>query len=352
MTTRLIYPGRYCSLTTLNRILKGPKYQNAKFFIFLDENTYNNCLPLLISQVSALEQAEFMEVPVGEEAKCIEIASQLWSDLMESGADRNSLIVNLGGGCVSDIGGFVAAGFKRGIRYINIPTTLIGMVDAAIGGKTAVNLEGVKNQIGFFHLPEITCIEPRFIDTLPDKELRSGLCEMLKTLALANPEQYAQMIAEITMGHVPLSNDIIKECATIKDSVVRQDPTDLGIRKILNFGHTFGHAIEAHAATSVPLTHGEAVALGMWCAIYLSTKKLGLHSEVLAQYTDALKSLTKIPRYNLRDTERLLAYMRQDKKNADNLILCVLLQQIGAPVIDVPVDENEIRDTLLNLGKI
>lgn len=354
----IIFPNRYSALSLLNRKLTSAKYQGTKFFIFVDENTYNNCLPMLISNVSALEEAEFMEVPVGEESKSIEIASQLWGVLQQSMAEQNLgrndiVIVNLGGGCVSDIGGFVAAGLKRGVRYINIPTTLIGMVDAAIGGKTAVNMNGAKNQIGFFHQPELICIEPAFIDTLEGKELKSGLFEMLKTLALANPEEYERLRSAVVRQEVNLDESLIKECALIKQSVVRQDPKEQGVRKILNFGHTFGHGMESYAiAQGKPLSHGEAVGLGMACAFYLSVKKLGMNQQILDDYMAALKGLTALPNYNLRDVEAILTYMRQDKKNADGLILCVLMQELGVPVIDVAVDENEIRDTLLSLHKI
>ena len=348
MIPRILLPGRTSALSSLNRLLRNNRHQGAKYFILLDENTYNQCLPLLISHVSALEEAELLEVPVGEEAKTIETATQLWGALLDSHADRNAVILNLGGGCVSDLGGFVAAGYKRGIRFVNVPTTLVAMVDAAIGGKTAVNLEGVKNQVGFFYQPDAICIEPAFLDTLPSAELSLGLWEMLKTFALANPLKYHTLCRQMATGNVALTDEMIKECVNIKSSIVRQDPTEHGIRKMLNFGHTFGHAIEAYSH----LPHGTAVGLGMWCAFYLSYRKMGLDKEILDAYTETLKSSVSVPRYSLKDTEPILQYMQQDKKNSDGLILCVLLQQIGVPVIDVPVDENEIRDTLLSLGKL
>ena len=349
----IIFPNRYSALSLLNRKLQSAAFQGAKFFILLDENSYQHCLPRLITQVPALEEAEFLEVPVGEEAKSIEIATQLWGVLLQSmaeqGLGRNDLVlVNLGGGCVSDIGGFVAAGLKRGVRYINIPTTLIGMVDASIGGKTAVNLADAKNQIGFFHQPELTVIEPAFIDSLPASELTNGLFEILKVLSLANPEQYEALCAAILRQEVTLSEALIKECVLIKESIVRKDPKDHGIRKMLNFGHTFGHAIEVHSS----LPHGEAVGIGMACAFYLSVKKLGLDTAVLDNYLRVLRSLTSLPHYTLQDTEAILTSMRKDKKNDNGLILCVLMQSLGAPVIDVAVDDNEIRDTLLSLHKL
>ena len=355
MKTKYLFPSRITSLAKLNRMLTGEDYKGSKFFIIVDENTYTHCLPVLISRVSALEQAEFFEVPVGEEAKSLEVAAQLWGALLDSGADRNSVILNLGGGCVSDIGGFVAAGFKRGIRYINIPTTLIGMVDAAIGGKTAVNVENAKNQVGFFHQPEAVCIHPDFLDTLEPKDLVSGIFEMAKTLLLSDKYAFEGLL-RLALGcaKIPIKEimSFIPQCVEFKKSVVEVDPSEKSIRKILNFGHTFGHAIEGYLnekGQSIP--HGIAVGIGLKCELYLSVKKLGMSEEIYNHYCRMLHYLCSFPEITLKDTEGILSYMRQDKKNADGLILCVLLQEIGAPVIDVVLDENEVRDALLKASK-
>lgn len=348
---KTILPAHTSSLGRLNRALSGKAFDNARFFILVDENTYNHCLPRLISSVSRLQQAEFMEVPVGEECKDIAIATQLWQTLLESNADRNSVLVNLGGGCISDLGGFVAAGFKRGIRHINIPTTLIGMADAAIGGKTALNLDNSKNQIGFFHQPAIVCIDPIFLDTLPDEEMFNGVFEMLKTFMIGSRERYQQLSDMLLNGTLEITPDLLSACAEIKNAIVRQDPRDLGIRRILNLGHTFGHAIEAfsHRPGRQPIDHGAAVGIGMVCALQLSVDKLGFPQSLLEGYRAVAAKLTPMPRYTLRDTEELLAYMRSDKKNASGHIRCVLMQDIGAPVIDFQVDENEIRNALMKL---
>ncbi len=355
MKTKYLFPSRITSLAKLNRMLMGEDYKDSKFFIIVDENTYTHCLPVLISSVSALEQAEFFEVPVGEEAKSLEVAAQLWGALLDSGADRNSVILNLGGGCVSDIGGFVAAGFKRGIRYINIPTTLIGMIDAAIGGKTAVNVENAKNQVGFFHQPEAVCIHPDFLDTLEPKDLVSGIFEMAKTLLLCDKYAFEGLL-RLALGcaKIPIKEimSFIPQCVEFKKSVVEADPSEKSIRKILNFGHTFGHAIESYLnekGQSIP--HGIAVGIGLKCELYLSVKKLGMSEEIYDNYCRMLHYLCSFPEITLKDNEGILSYMRQDKKNADGLILCVLLQEIGAPVIDVVLDENEVRDALLKASK-
>ena len=349
---KTLFPTPHLSaLARLNRTLGSKAYAGARFVILVDENTYAHCLVPLVSTVARLQEAELLEVPVGEECKELAIAQQLWESLLESGADRDTVLVNLGGGCVSDLGGFVAAGYKRGIRHINIPTTLVGLVDAAIGGKTAVNLAGSKNQVGFFHQPEAVCIEPAFLDTLPPDEMKSGLCEMLKTLLIGAPDQYEALCNMLIDGHVDLPDSMITTCVDIKNAIVKADPYDRGVRRILNLGHTFGHAIEAfsHTQGQRPLSHGKAVGIGLVAALYLSVQKLGLDESELTRCRQAVSQLVDIPHYTLRDTETLLGYMRQDKKNHDGDICCVLLQAPGAPVIDLPVAEPELRTALLKL---
>lgn len=341
MMSKLIYPSRLSSLSKLNRMLRGHDYKGSKFFIIVDENSYSHCLPTLIANVSALENAEFFEVPVGEDAKSLDVASQLWSSLLESHADRHSVIVNLGGGCVCDLGGFVAAGYQRGIRYINIPTTLLCMVDAAIGGKTAINLDNTKNQVGFFWHPTAICIHPDFLSSLPEEEYLNGFFEAVKTMYISDFDTHSINL-----------NSII-HCSSFKQSVVKADPTERSIRKILNFGHTFGHGIESFAhEKGIPMKHGIAVGIGMACELYLSVKKLGFSEKLFKDYCNELLSLIDVPRFTLADTEKVINYMRYDKKNREDLILCVLLQDIGVPVVDVAISENEIRDTILHISKM
>lgn len=326
----------YGGLKALGRELAKEEWQDAKYTILLDENTFQHCLPLLISTVEALQEAEFVEVPVGEECKTLEVAAQIWQTLLEGEADRNHVLVNLGGGTISDLGGYVAAGYKRGIRHINVPTTLLGMVDAAIGGKTAIDFGGVKNSIGHFYPAAITAIEPAFLDTLPDTEILNGRMEMVKTAAVTDPTLFQQLLSSLTKQQ-------ITSIARLKARIVKADPYDHSIRKILNFGHTFGHAIELHSG----LPHGVAVGIGMKVAMYLSTKKTGLAEEVYISYSQWLEHQTNHPRYTLKDVEPMLSLMRNDKKNTANSIRCVLLQELGAPIIDIDVSENEIRDAFL-----
>ena len=349
--SKIIYGG----LEALGRELAKEDWQEAKYTILLDENTFQHCLPQLVSSVEALQEAEFVEVPAGEECKCLEVAAQVWQTLLEGGADRDAVLVNLGGGSVCDLGGFVAAGYKRGIRHINIPTTLLGMVDAAIGGKTAIDFGGVKNSIGHFYPAVLTVIEPAFLDTLPEEELINGQMEMVKTAAVTDPMMFEELLRPCSPSKLGgeqgrVSKQQIVNVCRIKNRVVKADPYDHSVRKILNFGHTFGHAIEVYR----DIPHGVAVGIGMQAAMYLSTKKLGLAEEVYQAYAQWLKEQLAhftfhFSLFTLKDIEQMLPLMRQDKKNTAGLLRCVLLQELGAPVIDVEVSDNEVRDAFLRL---
>jgi 3-dehydroquinate synthase len=332
-------------LRSLDRELKNSSWQNAHYTILLDENTFQHCLPMLISSIDALQKAEFIEVPTGENCKCLEVAAQVWQTLLDGGNGRNDVIINLGGGTVCDLGGFVAATYKRGIRYINIPTTLLAMTDAAIGGKTAVDFGGVKNSIGYFYPATMTVIEHMFLDTLPSNEMQNGIMEMVKTAAVSDPCLYQQLISLPDTSH--LNHNNITAITKIKAKITKADPYDHSIRKILNFGHTFGHAIEIHSQ----LPHGLSVGIGMQVAMYLSVKKLRMSEEIYLSYSKWLKSQTKIPKYTLKDIEAMLPLIHQDKKNTGENIHCVLLSEPGAAVIDINVSDNEIRDAMLKLGR-
>lgn len=345
-TPRIIFPLRGSALKSLNRLLVSLQVDKPrKYFILTDENTLNHCMPALICSCPVLEEAEFLELPAGEECKSPAIILEVWQSLLSSGAGRDSVILNLGGGCLCDSGGFVAATYQRGIDYINIPTSLVAMVDAAIGGKTAINIDSTKNQVGCFHSPIATCIEPVFLDTLPERERRNGEYEIMKTLLLTGFESWSTVFSALGSYE-----NLIRQCVEFKASVVRADYKEQGIRKILNFGHTFGHAIESFSLYSgKSLSHGEAVGIGMLCALYLSEHKLGLSHTDYQSYKDWLTQRITLPRYSLRDTESILSYMRHDKKNSGGSIQCVLLQAPGLPVIDIPVPDVELRDALLKL---
>ena len=239
-------------------------------FILVDRNTSKCCLPLLIGKISSFADAQVIETGGGEAAKSLHDTEKIWSELLASGAGRNSLLVNLGGGVVSDLGGFVAAGYKRGIKYINIPTSLMGQADAAIGGKTGVNMGSIKNQVGFFHAATAVFIIPGFLKTLPEGHLRSGLAEIIKSVLISNDTLWRRMqknpVSQLLSLPVEgaLWQELMLATITYKNKVVAKDYREQKLRKVLNFGHTLGHAFESfsfhHSAT--PLLHGEAVAAG------------------------------------------------------------------------------------------
>ena len=344
----IVISNRQSALKSLDRRLKKMNADHSrKIFILTDENVLQHCLPLLVYNTPELEDAEFLELPAGEACKDIIIVEEVWKALMASCANRDAIIVNLGGGCVCDTGGFIAATYKRGIDFINIPTTLIGMVDAAIGGKTAINLDSIKNPIGCFYYPIMTCIEPAFLDTLPDEELRSGEYEIMKVLLLTGYKNWHKVFVKETDY-----KKLITYCIDFKQSVVKTDPKECGIRKMLNLGHTIGHALEAYnLKNGTKVCHGEAIGIGILYALYLSSKKLGFDEEWLTQYKSWLTSRIAIPQLTLKEIEKLLEYVHLDKKNLHDETRCVLLKAPGEPVIDVTITDNEIRDALLSIGK-
>src|SRR5690606_38544696 len=254
--------------TTLNDVLGQKGYQSV--FFLVDDNTHEHCLPLLLSEIHENILIEIIEIPAGEESKAIEIAVQVWETMSETQASRKSLMINLGGGMITDMGGFIASTFKRGIDLINIPTSLLAMVDASVGGKTGIDLNGIKNLIGTFAMPELTLIHPEFLQTLPEREFRSGLAEMLKHGLIHDKNHWLELIEIENFDFISIDY-LIEKSVKIKQEIVEKDPFENGIRKILNFGHTIGHALESQLLqTENPLLHGEAISVGMMVESILS----------------------------------------------------------------------------------
>lgn len=325
--------------------LKETLAEASQVFVLTDENVAQYWLPELEHWLGC-EQAEEIVIGAGESHKTLQMAEEIWETLLENNADRDAILVNVGGGTITDLGGFVASCYQRGIRFVNVPTTLLAMVDAAIGGKNGVNLGGCKNQIGTFNEPLEVMINPICLSTLPEREMLSGLAEMVK---------YG-FIADDTMLKVDESNyEQYLLCAgDIKRDIVDDDPTDLDQRKVLNFGHTLGHAIESFSMTTeAPLTHGESVALGMWCALYLSVQQCGLHEDVLVGYEPKLRALLAEADVELSsdDVDNILSYVVHDKKNKSGRTSFVLLKAVERPLIDQQVPEEMVRESLLELMK-
>lgn len=312
----------------------------SQVFILTDENVAPFWLPEVAYWLHC-DSAVDIVIKSGEEHKNLQTVQRIWKTLLRHHADRNTLLVNLGGGTITDLGGFAASTYKRGIKFINIPTTLLGMIDAAIGGKTGIDFGGGKNQIGTFAEAEEVIVDPVFLTTLPQRELLSGMAELLK---------YG-FIADANLLNVNLGNyqQYIGRCGEIKREVVAQDPTEKDLRKVLNFGHTLGHAIESHCLTTDhPLLHGEAVALGMAAALWLSVKQCGLDKKVLKVYETQLPQLLSEAELNLTeaDMDSILAYLLLDKKNKGEKPQFVLLEAVGKPVRDVEVNAEDVRDAL------
>lgn len=326
----------------LNEFILQQKY--SKLFVLTDSNTYTHCLPYFLAQLATEIEIEVIEVEPGEAHKTIDTCVQLWHSLTELGGDRKSLLLNLGGGVISDLGGFVASTFKRGIDFINIPTTLLAMVDASIGGKNGVDLGSLKNQIGVINVPKAVLVDPIYLETLVGNEMRSGLAEMLKH-GLIFDQKYWEKLQHLSQLITEDLEQLIYESILIKNAIVLQDPTENGIRKALNFGHTLGHAIESYFLedeTKETLLHGEAIAIGMILESYLSLQKGFIKSEEYLQIKATLQSMFPIVRFTENDIKNVMELLIHDKKNEHGTVQYALLNGIGATKINQFIEDEWI----------
>ena len=321
----------------LQEILMQKNYSSV--FILVDTNTNENCLPLFLQGFTYEGSVEIIEIEAGEEHKNISTCVGVWETLSENGADRKSLLINLGGGVVTDLGGFVAATFKRGIDFINIPTSLLAMVDASVGGKTGVDLGVLKNQVGVIQQPQLVWVHDLFLNTLPKEQFRSGYAEMLKHGLIADPTYWKQLsnYKDLTLDNI-LST--IHHSVNIKNEVVKKDPTEQGWRKILNFGHTLGHAVESFALQDrdqKPLLHGEAIAVGMILEAYLSISLCGLSEAEAEDIKRVFLSIFNKEKFDKKAQKAIVELLVFDKKNSHGNINFMLLETIGNPKIDIQV---------------
>lgn len=330
-------------LAPLKEILDKNKY--SKVFVFADTHTAELCLPVFRSLLDDLEDFDIIETDPGEENKNIDFCIGIWKTLLDFGADRKCLMINLGGGVITDMGGFVASTYKRGIDFINIPTTLLSQVDASVGGKTGIDIDNVKNMVGTFSLPQAVFIESTFLTTLAKRELLSGFAEMIKHGLIADAAYYESLKAS---NYESISPAAIYRSVEIKNEVVTTDPLEKGLRKILNFGHTIGHAVESYALANdkKPLTHGEAIAIGMVCEAYLSAKYSHLTEVELADIANYIRAI--YPKYTIKEKsfKTLLSLMQSDKKNEDGYILFSLLEKIGHCSYNCKVTDADILESL------
>ena len=309
-----------------------------KFFVLTDENIYGIYSSMIASMLPEKEIAKIV-VPAGEQGKSIENVMLIWNKLLDAKAGRDALLINLGGGTISDLGGFAAATYKRGIDFVNVPTTLLAMIDASIGGKNGINFNNYKNQIGLFSEAQSVIINPQFLKTLNERDIKSGLAEMMK-YAFVSDASFLDLDADNYL-------DFIEKAAMTKDEVVALDMRETGLRKILNFGHTIGHALESYYLDKENyLTHGEAVALGMYSSLYLSVKYCGLDEKWLFFYEMWFKGNLNLMNLNGFDVDAIYSYVSHDKKNKGGKPRLVLISAPEKPMIDVEVSEYDIRESI------
>ncbi len=330
--------------TALNEHLK--EFNFSKIFILVDENTHQFCLPIFLEKLETSSVIEIIEIESGEINKTIETCVGVWNTLSDLDADRKSLLINLGGGVLTDLGGFVGCTFKRGIAYINVPTTLLSMVDASVGGKTGVDLGHLKNQIGVISNPNLVLIDTQFLNTLANNQMRSGLAEMLKH-GLISDITYWNKFQNLSKLALDDLDTLIYESVVIKKRVVEIDPYENGLRKTLNFGHTLGHAIESYFLSDnnkQTLLHGEAIAIGMILASYISTKLVGFPEELTANIKRLFIGYYGKVAISKSEYNAIIELLKYDKKNNHGNINFVLLEAIGKPKIDCKVADEIILD--------
>ena len=349
-------------------------------FVLTDETTHEKCWPLL-SNFFGLKNAKLITIPAGDQHKGLASVSHVWEELSKGGATRHSCLINLGGGMVTDLGGFAASTFKRGINFINIPTTLLAMVDASVGGKTGINFGDLKNEIGVFNDSKFVILNTEFLRTLDKANIASGYAEMLKHGLISTEKMWTELVTfDLTSIHQPAKGEeqvalgspniehpvpisplkrlqrMVADSVKVKEQIVEEDPTEQGIRKALNFGHTFGHAFESwslkrsrisHSSnSSVPILHGYAVAFGIICELYLSSVKVGFPTDKMRQTVAYIRENYGSLPITCDDYYELIELMTHDKKNVSDIINFTLLGNIGDIRINQTATTDEIKEAL------
>ena len=314
----------------------------STLYLLTDTNTNTNCTAHFLANLPVKNTIEIIEIAAGEEHKNINTSVSLWETFVALGTDRKSLLINLGGGVLTDIGGFVATTFMRGFDFVHVPTSLLAMVDASVGGKNGVDLGGLKNQIGTINNPKLVLIDTTFLKTLPAKEMRNGLAEMLKHGLIADADYFKKLtnLSDFTLADL---DALIYRSIEIKNNIVLSDPFERGERKKLNFGHTLGHAIETQSFdTANPLSHGEAVIIGSIMALYLSTKVLEFDIALAKTIkTTLLKTYGKV-NFDKNQITEIFTLLKHDKKNVNGQVNFVLLNNIGKASINHHIDNESL----------
>lgn len=327
----------------LNELIDEKNY--SSIFILVDENSLEHCYPICIPFLKTEIKIEIIEIKSGEIHKNLDTCFSVWNTLTDLNADRKSLLIALGGGVITDLGGFVAATFKRGIDFVNIPTTLLSMVDASIGGKTGIDLGILKNQIGMFFNPKIVIIDQGFLSTLDERERCSGIAEIIKYGIIYD----TKVLDNLKDPKSLITSYLIYRSIEIKNEIVLHDPKENGVRKILNFGHTLGHAIESYfleSKTKDSLTHGEAIAIGMVCELYLSYKVLQFPIEKVTLVRNIIMTIYKKVTIERNDYQGILNLLKHDKKNTSGQVNFVLLNDFEKYQLDCKATEQLIIESI------
>lgn len=320
--------------------------ERDKVFILMDETTERCCLPVVEAAVG-LQDAKRIVIGATDTHKNLESLAHVWEELGNGGGTRHSLLINIGGGMVTDLGGFAASTFKRGINYINIPTTLLSMVDASVGGKTGINFRGLKNEIGVFNNAATVILDTQFLKTLDAENICSGYAEMLKHGLISNEQMWAELMNfDLEQPDLRLLSRMVADSVAVKEHIVTEDPTEQGIRKALNLGHTVGHAFESFALKHKPVLHGYAVAWGLICELYLSCMKTGFPTDKMHQTVRFIKEHYGMMTITCDDYPTLLELMTHDKKNVAGIINFTLLGGIGDIRINQTANKDEIYEAL------
>ena len=320
--------------------------EHDRTFLLADETTQKACVPL-IADFDCLKGAQTIIIGATDTHKTLESLAHVWEELGKGGATRHTLLINIGGGMVTDLGGFAASTFKRGINYINIPTTLLSMVDASVGGKTGINFRGLKNEIGVFNNAASVILDTQFLRTLDQENILSGYAEMLKHGLISNEQMWAELLNyDIETPDFGLLQSMVEESVAVKQRIVTEDPTEQGIRKALNLGHTAVHAFESFALQKHPILHGYAVAYGLICELYLSAVKTGFPSDKMHQTVSFIKAHYGKMTITCDDYPTLLELMTHDKKNTAGIINFTLLGGIGDIRINQTATKEEIYEAL------
>ena len=316
-----------------------------KLFLLADQTTYEQCFPV-VKHLPCLRHAQPIVIGATDACKTLDTLAQVWKAMSDGGATRHSLLVNLGGGMVTDLGGFAAGTFKRGVKYVNIPTTLLSMVDASVGGKTGINFNGLKNEIGVFNAPETVIIDTEFLRTLSHDNILSGYAEMLKHGLISNESIFSQLLCfDVDDIDYKTLGEMVGTSVAVKEHIVEEDPLEHGIRKALNLGHTAGHALESWALNRTPCLHGYAVAWGLICELYLSCVRTGFPMEKMRQVVHFVKENYGLLPITCNDYDELYSYMTHDKKNTADTINFTLLGSIG----DILINQTSCKEEIFQM---